>query len=428
MTGIPSTGGTGAWLTTAGRSGKNKAAVLTAEVGSTVSLPGPWYQVGLHCRRVTANCPYDVSGMSLSGLPGVVVGHNRKSAWALGTPRVSKARVTVAKSGRKFDGVRLARLPDGASLVLRTKQLERRPSITGILELARASDKDDIQDAAEDARLPFSTVFLTADGDSGEVPEANLDPERPGERSSLADLLVPSLLPLTSATRFAGEGKATLESWDRRMSANSPGAAYFAAVWSNVLALTFHDELPREQWPDGSNRWKLVIRWLLAHPNDTWWDNLATPDVVEHRDDILVESMADARDELTRLRAREVREWNWANLHAVPLRNPTLDGRLFERGPVELTGSGETREATGWNAAVGYATSWAPAARLVMNLDDPDASRWSVSTGVSGHAFSDHYTDQVPMWARGRTAAWPFTADAVRKASVQTLRLSSPTR
>ena len=186
--------------------------------------------------------------------------------------------------------------------------------------------------------------------------------------------------------------------------------------------------MPRDQWPDGGTRWKVVIRSLLAHPQNKWWDNLSTPNVIENRDDILIESMSAARDELTRLRARDVRMWNWASVHETPLRNPTLDGSLFERGPVQLSGSGDTREATGWDAAAGYATTWAPAARVVMNPAKPDESRWVVSTGSSGHAFADHYTDQVNRWSRGRMTPWPFSAAAVQKATVRVLRLTSPTR
>lgn len=45
------------------------------------ALPSIWYQVGLHCRPVTDACPYDVTGYSFSGLPGVVIGHNSDIAW-----------------------------------------------------------------------------------------------------------------------------------------------------------------------------------------------------------------------------------------------------------------------------------------------------------------------------------------------------------
>ncbi len=44
-------------------------------------MPSIWYQMGLHCRTVSADCPYDVAGYTFSGLPGVVIGHNGQIAW-----------------------------------------------------------------------------------------------------------------------------------------------------------------------------------------------------------------------------------------------------------------------------------------------------------------------------------------------------------
>ena len=44
-------------------------------------MPSIWYQVGLHCRQVTEDCPFDVAGFSFAGVPGVVIGHNAEIAW-----------------------------------------------------------------------------------------------------------------------------------------------------------------------------------------------------------------------------------------------------------------------------------------------------------------------------------------------------------
>ncbi|PDP85432.1 penicillin acylase family protein [Glycomyces fuscus] len=45
------------------------------------SMPSTWYQIGLHCTELTEECPFDVSGFSFSGLPGVVIGQNESIAW-----------------------------------------------------------------------------------------------------------------------------------------------------------------------------------------------------------------------------------------------------------------------------------------------------------------------------------------------------------
>ncbi|MBO0651845.1 penicillin acylase family protein [Streptomyces triculaminicus] len=46
-------------------------------------MPSLWYQVGLHCTKTGAQCPYDVAGYSFSGMPGVIIGHNKDIAWGM---------------------------------------------------------------------------------------------------------------------------------------------------------------------------------------------------------------------------------------------------------------------------------------------------------------------------------------------------------
>nr|WP_233570854.1 penicillin acylase family protein [Nocardiopsis sp. Huas11] len=47
------------------------------------SMPSTWYQIGLHCTELSDACPFDVSGFSFSGLPGVIIGQNESIAWGL---------------------------------------------------------------------------------------------------------------------------------------------------------------------------------------------------------------------------------------------------------------------------------------------------------------------------------------------------------
>jgi len=44
-------------------------------------LPSVWFMNGLHCRTVTAACPFDVVGVSFPGAPAVILGHNARIAW-----------------------------------------------------------------------------------------------------------------------------------------------------------------------------------------------------------------------------------------------------------------------------------------------------------------------------------------------------------
>ena len=44
-------------------------------------MPSIWYEIGLHCSPTSVDCPYNVTGYSFAGVPGVVVGHNDHIAW-----------------------------------------------------------------------------------------------------------------------------------------------------------------------------------------------------------------------------------------------------------------------------------------------------------------------------------------------------------
>ncbi|MBI5929641.1 MAG: penicillin acylase family protein [Chloroflexi bacterium] len=48
-----------------------------------ISMPGVWYEQGLHCVEKNADCPYDVVGVVFPGAPGVLIGNNDRIAWGL---------------------------------------------------------------------------------------------------------------------------------------------------------------------------------------------------------------------------------------------------------------------------------------------------------------------------------------------------------
>ena len=74
--------GSNSWVVD-GEHSTTGAPILANDPHLGVSMPGIWYQMGLHCRELTEACPFDVSGFTFSGLPGVVIGHNREIAWGL---------------------------------------------------------------------------------------------------------------------------------------------------------------------------------------------------------------------------------------------------------------------------------------------------------------------------------------------------------
>ncbi|MGB0102057.1 MAG: penicillin acylase family protein [Nocardioides sp.] len=250
------------------------------------------------------------------------------------------------------------------------------------------------------------------------------------DRHPLGPVLTPYLLGIDLPGGYEDDGQEVLRDWDFGQSVDSAGAAYFNAVWRHLLALTFHDDLPVEIWPDGGDRWFAVVTDLLADPDSAWWDDQRTEGVDETRDDILGQALLDARDELTRRQALDPGDWTWGHLHRLDLRSPTLGEsgigaveRLVNRGGWEVAGGSSTVDAAAWDAAEGYGVVSAPSMRMVVSPGDWDASRWVNLTGVSGHPFSSHYTDQTDLWARGETLPWSFSRDAVDEAGDDVLTL-----
>jgi len=250
------------------------------------------------------------------------------------------------------------------------------------------------------------------------------------DHNAMAPMLVPRLLALRDLDSYTRSGVDLLRDWDFSQPADSAAAAYYNAVWANVLSGTFHDEIRESLWPEGDQRWFAVMTDLLERPDDPWWDDRTTDDVVETRDDILRAALSDARHDLTREQSPSSAEWAWGRDHVLDLEHP-LGGAspapvrwLVNRGPWAVGGGSSIVDAEAWDAASGdFTVTSAPSMRMVISLADFDASRWINQTGVSGHPASDHYVDQTDLWARGETLPWSFSSDAVDASAEHVLTL-----
>jgi penicillin G amidase len=260
-----------------------------------------------------------------------------------------------------------------------------------------------------------------------------------------AEMLVPVLQQVAVEDDFTQEAVELLEDWDLRDAPDSAGAAYFNAVWANVLRLTFWDQVPTAQRPSGGAQWVEAVRGLLDDVESPWWDDRATLTVVEQRDEILAEALVAARNQLTVLLGKDPQDWTWGALHQAAPQHQVLGGEdvpgvvrnLVNPDPHAVGGGSAVVNATGWDAS-----SWeldddtptyprfdvtaVPSMRMVLDLSDWDRSTWVQLTGVSGHPLSAHYADQLQAWADGDTFPWPFSRDAVDEASPQTLTLAPP--
>ena len=563
--------GSNSWVVSGERSTTGMP-LLANDPHLDISVPGIWYPMGLHCRELTEACPFDVTGFTFSGMPGVVIGHNHQIAWGftnMGPDVVDLFLEKVRGERYAYDGglrplefreetievlgrdepfrftVRSthhgpllsdvseelstvganARVgPDappsgnGYAVSLAWTALEPGRTADAIFLLDAATDWDEFRSAAarfavpaqnlvyadRDGHIgyqapgdipirksgndghypaegwvaandwtgnyvPFEALPSVLDPDEGFIVTANqavtgrdypfhlggswdygyrsqrifeLLQERPevsvddltemqlDAHNGFAPTLVPYLMDILMPSQYLAGGQRLLQDWDYQQDAGSAAAAYYNAVWKQTLALTFHDQMQESLWPQGDDRWFEVMRRLLAEPRSSWWDDAETDTVVETRDDILRQAMADARDELVRLQARRPADWTWGHHHRMFLEQQSVGQSdiglvrwLFNRGGYELGGGAAVVNATKWNAAKDFTVTAAPSMRMVVSLEDFDDSRWINLTGVSGHPFHDHYVDQTELWVKGGTLPWPFSAEAVDAATEDRLTL-----
>ncbi len=186
-----------------------------------VSQPAVWYQTGLHCRSLSEDCPFDVSGFTFAGFPGVVIGHNRDVAWGMTNLDPDVTDLFLEKVEGKtyeYDGEQLPLLerdeeirvqgeetrlitvrstrhgpllsdvsrelssvganaevgPDapergnGYGVALAWTALTPRPTADAVFALGRARDWDDFREAARDFAVPSQNlVYADRDGNIG---------------------------------------------------------------------------------------------------------------------------------------------------------------------------------------------------------------------------------------------------------------------
>ena len=209
------------------------------------------------------------------------------------------------------------------------------------------------------------------------------------------------------------QARMLLEAWDGVLGKDSAGAALFE-VWFKELAPRFVASQiaePQRQLVERNLQLPVLIRLLKGLPE-------------VDRNSILADSFDTAVAEAGRLLGGDMSSWKWGTLHTITFQHPLADSpareALFNLGPVERGGDGNTPNAT---RGPGFTQSNGASYRHILDLADWDRSVFTSTPGQSGQPGSPHYDDLLPLWAKHEYAPMVFTREAVEENTANTLRL-----
>lgn len=222
-----------------------------------------------------------------------------------------------------------------------------------------------------------------------------------------------------------------LVAWDLQADADSPEAALWGLTFYHLIENTFNDQLSKHDLTDvgTSSRTQWALSLLLEQPQNVWWDlQVVDGDEIQTRDDILRISLNQAINDLHARIGTDSSKWSWGEIHnAVFVSNPLgvsgidLIENIVNRS-IPVSGSTGTVNAANWRMNSTNMVSGA-SFRMIADLSDWEASENINTTGQSGHPFSEHYANLIPMWANIQYKPMLFGRAAVEAAATNRLTL-----
>jgi len=236
--------------------------------------------------------------------------------------------------------------------------------------------------------------------------------------------LVALLKPLTSSDPNTRTALDLLRRWDAVEHARSAPAALME-VWvaRHLSGAVKKRVLPPPAAAAITTPDLAVALDMLERP-----DAIFGPDPARARDALLLETLAAAFAEMTRLQGPDPAAWQWGRLHHNLAPHP-LAGAVGEPlrsaltvGPFPTGGSAYVPNQSGYRVR-DFRQTGGPSVRIVIDVGGWDNS-WAVNhPGQSGDPESPHYRDLAELWLAGKYFPLRYTRAAVEKDTKQRIRL-----
>ena len=222
-----------------------------------------------------------------------------------------------------------------------------------------------------------------------------------------------------------------LNKWEGSYTLESHQAVFYHRWVYHFLKGTFQDELGPEGFKAflGTHLVKRLLAEFAAKESSVWWDNILTPETIETKEDVILESFKLAMQGVTSDFGNQYEDWSWGSVHQLEHKHPIgslpLFRSLFNVGPFPVRGSTEVinNMAFSYDSTGYFPVTAGPSTRRMIDFSDVENSMTILPTGQSGNPFSPYYEDQALLYSTGGFRKMMINAQEIKENTQHTLIL-----
>ena len=199
-----------------------------------------------------------------------------------------------------------------------------------------------------------------------------------------------------------------LEKWKGSFDKNEIAPVIYSRFVYEFQKNTFADEMGKGFYQFVNTPFiEKVLPIQVEREQSIWWDNIATKDKTETKQEIVTMSFKRAFSFLEKQLGANVADWKWKRVisvkHEHALGEVPLLRNYFNVGPFVTAGGDQVINNQIYDIdSTGYYTVKAgPSTRRIVDFSDVENSLAILPTGQSGRIFSAHYKDQASKYLNG---------------------------
>lgn len=238
--------------------------------------------------------------------------------------------------------------------------------------------------------------------------------------------LQPFIARIKPADERARQAQALLMRWDAVMDKERAEPLIFTAFLQALHRDLLQDKTGMKLEDMGPFAATTLIALMRDHPS--WCDAPGKPD--PDCSGALGRALEEGLALLVKRDGADMTRWRWGAEHQALLTHrvyshvPLLD-RMSDLSVPSSGGFYTLDRGGGFGAPADkpFARTHGPGFRGLYDLSDPTKSRFMITTGESGHIFSRHYGDLVPLWNGVKSFRLTGSEDQLKKANGEELTL-----